>query len=70
MIAEGVIAMAIKFSYKTPKEATIGKHGETIETVKNVVFDGATTEELVNEIKKYESKYDLTVTITMKEPKN
>lgn len=62
--------MAIKFSYKTPKEATIGKHGETIETVKNVVFEGATTEELVNEIKKYESKYDLTVSITMKEPKN
>lgn len=70
MIDEGVIAMAIKFSYKTPKEATTGKHGETIETVKNVVFEGATTEELVNEIKKYETKYDLTVTITMKEPKN
>ena len=61
--------MAIKFSYKTPKEEEIGKHGEVIQTTKNVVFDGATTEELVAEIKKYESKYDLTITIAMKEPK-
>lgn len=61
--------MAIKFSYKTPKDETIGMRGEIIEDTKKVSFADATTEDLIEELKRLETKYDLDITITLKLPK-
>ncbi len=59
----------INFSYKEPKDERIGDRGEVVTTNRSIRFDGATTEEVVAEIKKFESKYDIMLVMTLKEPK-